>query len=194
MEMLAPETELIEKQDIRPLKRVEYDRLAAEGFFADEKVELLFGMVVMMAPLDPSHNMSVYQARRRLEAGLGDRATVLCQSSFAATEDSEAEPDVFVIPNDDRSWTEHPSRALLVIEIARTSLDRDQGPKSILYGSCGVGEYWIVNLPERVVEVHREPHRGRWREKTIYRRGERVHMLAFPDVSIAVDDVLPPPD
>jgi Uma2 family endonuclease len=193
MEMLSPDAEMLAKDAIRPLRRVEYDRLAAEGFFEDEKVELLFGVVVMMAPLDPSHNMAVYQVRRGLEAGLGDRATVLSQSSFAASEDSEPEPDIFVIPNDGRSWTEHPSRAHLVIEIARTSLDRDQGPKSVLYGSSRVEEYWIVNLPEQVVEVYREPDRGRWRGRSTHRRGERVHMLAFPDVSIAVDDMLPPP-
>jgi Uma2 family endonuclease len=138
--------------------------------------------------------MALYQVRRGLEAGLGDRAAVLCQSSFAASEDSEPEPDVFVIPNDERSWTEHPSRAHLVVEIARTSLDRDQGPKSVLYGQARVEEYWIVNLPERLVEVYREPHRGRWGGRSIHRRGERVHMAAFPDVSIAVDDVLPPPE
>jgi Uma2 family endonuclease len=192
MEMLSPDTELLAREAIRPLKRVEYDRLAAEGFFEAEKVELLFGVVVVMTPIDPAHNMAVYRVRRGLEAGLNDRATVLSQSSFAASEDSEPEPDILVIPNDDRSWTEHPSRAHLVVEVARTSLDHDQGPKSVLYGSSRVEEYWIVNLPEQAVEVHREPHRGRWRSRSIHRRGERVHMLAFPDVSIAVDDVLPP--
>ncbi len=99
-----------------------------------------------------------------------------------------------MVPNDERSWTEHPSRAHLVVEIARRSLDRDQGPKSVLYGASQVEEYWIVNLPEEVVEVYREPHRGRWCSTSIHHRGERVHMRAFPDVSIAVDDVLPPRD
>jgi Uma2 family endonuclease len=191
-EMLPPGAELIAKDAIRPLKRVEYDRLAAEGFFQDEKVELLFGVVVVMTPIDQSHNMSVYQVRRGLEAGLRERAMVFSQSSFAASDDSEPEPDVFVIPNDAGSWTELPSRSLLVVEIARSSVARDQGPKSLLYGSCSVDEYWIV-LPEQVVEVYREPDRVRWRSKSIHHRGARVHMLAFPDVSIAVDDVLPPP-
>jgi Uma2 family endonuclease len=183
---------MLAKDAIRPLKRVEYDRLTAEGFFDNERVELLFGNIVMMSPADPAHNMVLYQVRRILEARLGDRATVLSQSSFAASEDSEPEPDLFVIPNEDRSWTEHPSRSHLVVEIARTSLDRDQGPKSVLYGSSRVEEYWIVNLPEQCVEVYRDPYRGRWRSKSIHRRGERIHMLAFPDVSIAVDEALPP--
>ena len=193
MEMLSPDAELLEKDSIRPLRRVEYDRLAAEGFFEEEKVELLFGVVVMMSPRDPAHNMSVYRARRLLEEGIGDRATVLSQSSFAASEDSEPEPDVFVIPNSERSWTEHPARAHLVLEVARTSIERDQGPKSILYGASQVEEYWIVNLPDDVVEVYRDPGRGRWSSKRIYRRGERIAVLAFPDVEIAVDDLLPPP-
>jgi Uma2 family endonuclease len=193
MEMLSPDAELLEKESIRPLKRVEYERLATEGFFEEEKVELLFGVVVMMSPRDPAHNMAIYQARRLLEAALGDRAAVLSQSSFAATEDSAPEPDVFVVPNSERSWTEHPARSHLVLEVARTSLERDQGPKSILYGASQVEEYWIVNLPEDVVEVYREPNRGRWRSRRIYRRGERIQLLAFPDISLAVDELLPPP-
>lgn len=55
----------------RPLKRVEYDRLVAEGYFDDEKVELLFGMVVPMVPIDPAHDTSQYapseSSRSRLE-------------------------------------------------------------------------------------------------------------------------------
>jgi hypothetical protein len=51
--MSAPETIIQANMPIRPLKRVEYERLAAEGFFEDERVELLFGMVIPMSPTDP---------------------------------------------------------------------------------------------------------------------------------------------
>ena len=55
MEMLPHEVDLYAHEPVRPLKRIEYERLTAEGFLEDEKVELLFGVVVEMTPIDPAH-------------------------------------------------------------------------------------------------------------------------------------------
>ncbi len=89
-------------------------------------------------------------------------------------------------------WTEHPSHAHLLVEVARSSLSRDRGLKVRLYGLARVDEYWIVNHVDEVVEVYRDAHRGKWRSMTTYKRGETITMLEFPDVSIAVSEVLPP--
>lgn len=189
MEMLLPPDLVTEP--IRPLRRVEYERLAAEGYFEDERVELLFGMVVEMTPIDPAHSASIYHVRRSLERALGERATVREQNPFAASDISEPEPDVLVIPTGDY-WDAHPSRAYLVVEVARSSLSRDQGVKAKLYGLAEVDEYWIVNHVDDVVEVYRDRQRGRWRSVTTYRRGELIAMRQFPDVTVAVDEILPP--
>jgi Uma2 family endonuclease len=191
MEMLSPGAELIAKEAIRPLKRVEYDRLAAEGCFANEQVELLFGVVVEMTPMDRAHALSTYRVRRLLEAQLGDRAMVLEASPFAASDISEPEPDVLVTPNAD-DWQHHPTRAFLIVEVSRSSLGRDQGTKALLYGMSEVDEYWIINHRDGVIEVHRDRHEGAWRARSCHARGETIAMLAFPDVEIAVADVLPP--
>lgn len=177
---------------IRPLKRVEYERLAADGCFEDEKVELLFGVVVPMAPIDPSHSESTEVIGEVLRRKLGDRARVRSQNPFAASDISEPEPDVFVVPNGDY-WREHPARAFLVVEVARSSLPRDRGPKLALYALAEVDEYWIVNHVEGVIEVYRDRHAGEWRRKSTHQRGETIAMVAFPDVEVAVSEVLPPP-
>ena len=190
MEMLSPGALLI-KDPIRPLKRVEYERLAADGFFADEKVELLFGMVVEMPPIDQAHVESTYRVRRAIERGVGERARAYSQDPFAASEISEPQPDVLVVPNVD-NWKHHPTSAYLVVEVARSSLDRDQGAKALLYGMAEVEEYWIVNHQDEVVEVYRDRRDGLWHSKTIHGRGERIAMLRFPDVEIIVDEILPP--
>ena len=96
MEMTTP-TDILGTERIRRLKRVEYDRLAAEGFFEDERVELLFGMVLAMSPLDVAHNESTRRVHLALVRAIRDRARVFCQSSFAASEISEPEPDVVVV-------------------------------------------------------------------------------------------------
>lgn len=189
MEMLLPPDLVTEP--IRPLKRVEYEKLAAEGYFEDERVELLFGMVVEMTPIDPAHPTSIYHVRRSIERALGERAMVRTQDPFAASDISEPQPDVMVVPHADY-WQAHPAHAYLVVEVARSSLSRDQGLKAKLYGLAEVDEYWIVNHVDDVVEVYRDRQRGRWRSVTTYRRGELIAMRQFPDVTVAVDEILPP--
>ena len=188
--MSAPET-VLRTEPVRPLKRVEFERLGAEGYFDDEKVELLFGMVVPMTPTDPAHDHSNYRIRRALERSLGDRAHVRDQSAFVASEISEPFPDLAVVPAIDY-WQEHPSKAFLIIEVARSSLRKDKGAKALLYGLAEVDEYWIVNQVEDVVEVYRDRHNGEWRQRTTHQRGDTIAMLAFPDVQIAVGEILPP--
>ncbi len=191
--MLMSTHETIVRTDapIRPLKRVEYERLAADGYFEDEKVELLFGVVVPMAPIDASHSESTEVIREMIRRKLGDRARVRSQNPFAASDISEPEPDVFVVPNGDY-WREHPTRAFLVVEVARSSLLTDQGAKLALYARADVDEYWIVNQVDGVVEVYRDRHGGEWRSRSTHRRGEAIAMAVFPDVKVAVADVLPP--
>src|SRR5688572_24661495 len=104
--MSSPETVLQSGVPYRPLKRVEYERLASEGFFEDEKVELLFGMVVPMTPIDPAHTESTHIIAKRLDRTIGERAHVRLGNPFAASDISEPEPDVMVVPEFDR-WHEH---------------------------------------------------------------------------------------
>jgi Uma2 family endonuclease len=191
MVMLPPDAEMLVPQ-MRRLKRVEYERLYTEGFFDDERVELLFGMVVEMAPVDVAHDQAIASMDRALQRAIGDRAWVRCQCSYPASDDSEPQPDFLIAPAG-TYWTAKPDRAHLVIEVARSSLRRDRGPKRRLYASARIEEYWIVNHEDRCVEVYREPDSGEWRSVTIHRPGETIAMLAFPDVKIAVSDVLPPP-
>lgn len=190
MEMTTP-SDILGTEQIRPLKRVEYDRLAAEGYFEDERVELLFGVVCEMAPIDPAHAESTDEVRRILGDALGGRARVLSQRPFAASDISEPIPDVFVVPTGSYR-SAHPGRAHLVVEVSRTSLHRDRGPKARLYGMSCVDEYWIINLARSVVEVYREPQDGTWGTKLTFLRGGVIAMAAFPDVEIAVCDLLPP--
>lgn len=188
--MSGPET-ILRTEPVRPLKRVEYERLVSEGFFDDERVELLFGMVVPMSPVDPAHDESTYRVANMLRQRLGARARVREQAALAASDVSEPQPDVAVVPEIDY-WNEHPTKAFLIVEVARSSLRKDKGPKSQLYGLAEVDEYWIVNHVDGVVEVYRDRHDGEWRQRTTHQRGDTIAMAAFPDVTIAVAEILPP--
>ena len=79
-----------------------------------------------------------------------------------------------------------PSEAHLIIEVADSSLRYDRGDEAQRYAACGVPEYWVVNLLDRVVEVHRAPSAA-YREVTSVVQGGRMQLLAFPDVELMVD-------
>src|SRR5262245_11628530 len=87
----------------------------------------------------------------------------------------------------------HPSSAHLVVEVAESSLPQDRLTKAPIYAAAGIPEYWIVNLRQEHVEVHRSPETAarRYAVVEIARRGSRLALAAFPDVSPAVDDLLP---
>ncbi|HYQ03879.1 MAG TPA: Uma2 family endonuclease [Polyangiaceae bacterium] len=174
---------------IRPLRRVEYDQLVALGAFEDEKIELLDGEMVAMSPIGTLHSSAVQRLTELLILALHARASVYCQSPFAASELSEPEPDLLVAPRGDY-LADHPGEAHLIIEVAESSLTKDRGRKLRMYASCGVPEYWVVNLVERCIEVYRDPQGSGYARMDRYERGQSIQLLAFNDVSIAVSDVL----
>lgn len=122
--------------------------------------------------------------------GLGDdRGPSSVPRRAAALEFSEPEPDLLVAPPGDYD-THHPSQAQLVIEVSETSLAKDRGQKLGLYASCAVPEYWVVNLPERCIEMYTGPVPGAYAQVERFERGQSIRLLAFPDVTVAVADVL----
>jgi Uma2 family endonuclease len=174
---------------IRPLRRVEYEQLVSLGAFQDERIELLEGELVAMSPIGAPHSATVERLTRLLVLAFEGRAAVKCQSPFAALEYSEPEPDLAVLPRRDYD-TDHPSEAHLIIEVAESSLALDRGKKLRLYASCAVPEYWVVNLPERCIEVYTGPSPGAYARCERYEHGQSIRLSGFPDVSFAVADVL----
>ena len=184
LDSLAPER-------IRPIRRVEYERMVELGLFEDERVELLAGVLVEMSPQGLPHAHAVRRLNEILVLALHGRAAVGPQLPFALSEDSEPEPDLVVSPAGDY-LDGHPSQALLIVEIAESSLRKDRRIKGALYAAAGVPDYWLVNLVEGVFEVHRGPSEAGYRSIERVGRGEGIALLSFPDVSIEVDAVLPP--
>jgi Uma2 family endonuclease len=174
---------------IRPLRRVEYDKLIELGMFQDERIELLRGVLVPMSPIGAPHSATIDRLVRILVLALSDRATVRIQNPYAALDDSEPEPDLSVVPLGDYD-AEHPERAELLIEVAESSLSRDRGLKLHIYAENGVPEYWVVNLVDRRVEVYREPSSSGYRVVRHFERGQSIQLVRFPDVEIHVSDVL----
>jgi Uma2 family endonuclease len=172
-------------EHVRPLRRGEYERMVHLGLFGEEHVELLHGSLVEMSPQGPSHADITARLASRLTLAIGERALVRTHSALALTDDSEPEPDVAVVPLG-RYAQEHPRTALLVVEVSDSSLRKDRGIKADLYAAAGIVEYWLVNLVDRVVEVHRAPVSGRYVDVVAYGIDARVAPSAFPEIVVQV--------
>lgn len=113
------------------------------------------------------------------------------QCTFAIGDDSMPLPD-FAIVARDYDERRHPDRALLLVEISDSTLRKDRRVKSPLYAESGAPEYWIVNIPDRCVEVHRDRSPSGWGQVDRVGEDGSITLVAFPDVRIDVRAVLPP--
>jgi Uma2 family endonuclease len=174
----------------------EYYRMAEVGIFGpEERVELIEGEIIRMSPIGPHHAACVNALTRRLLQGVGDRAVLSPQNPVRLLSDTEPQPDVVLLrPPEGRYW-EHraaPADALLVVEVSETSYRYDRRIKLPLYARAGIPEVWIVDLVRGVVEVFREPQPTDYGSAQRVERGGTIAPGAFPDVIIAVEEVLPP--
>ena len=118
---------------------------------------------------------------------------VRVQNSVGIPElDSAPEPDIAWVVRRDYSKS-RPTGAdvLLMVEVAETSLQYDRGEKADLYAAARIQDYWIVNLVEHSIEVHRKPSRGKYRSVTVCGSDDRIHPLAFPKLSLAGEIAVP---
>ncbi len=184
----------------RRWKRVEYERLIEAGFFQPgDRVELLDGQMIVAEPQGSRHFTAIMVAEEALRAAFGAGWHVRTQGPLALDDESEPEPDLAVVRGSVRRYTAaHPSDPVLVVEVAEASLLLDRDYKGSLYARAGIADYWIVNVVDGLVEVHREPAEDataafawRYRSVEVQTRDAFVAPLARPDVPVRVADLLP---
>lgn len=159
----------------------------------DDRLELIEGEILTMAPQNSPHVTGVQLVSERLrEAFQGRGVVVRVQAPLAVGEDSEPEPDVAVVEGEARDFrAAHPRSALLVVEVSDTSLAFDRGRKKGLYARARIPEYWLLNLIQGTLEVYREPAGEDFRDAAILRPGDSVRPLWANGPAIPVDDLVP---
>ncbi len=173
--------------------REEYERLVAAGAFApDARLQLVRGEIVEMTPQSAAHAAAVELVHSALQAVAGDRYFIRVRMPLALGADSEPEPDLAVVAGPPRARADrHPTTAPPVVEVADTTVDFDRSRKRDVYAAARIPEYWIVNLPDRVLEVYRDPVDAAYRTVLAVRPGESVAPLLAPTRPIPVPDLLP---
>ena len=183
---------------VRRWSRAEYERLVDLGVFRGDPVELIGGQLIVAELQNSPHATAVGAADDALRAVLPAGFFVRAQMPVALDEESAPEPDLAVVAGRRSDYRAgHPASAVLVVEVADSSLRFDREDKGSLYARASVSEYWIVNLIDRVVEVYRDPgpdasaaHGWRYRSVTRLGPAATVEPVALPSTRIRIADLL----
>jgi Uma2 family endonuclease len=184
----------------RKLKRAEYDRLVeAEVFGPEDRIELLGGQMIFKEPQYSPHATGISLVHRVLVAALGPGWYVRVQMPVALDDESEPEPDVSIVRGDPRDYRDaHPVQPVLIVEVALSRLRFDRLYKGSLYARARIADYWIVNIPERRLEVYREPvpdaaatFGWRYGSALMLSPEAQIAPLAHPAGAVTVADLLP---
>ncbi len=203
-------TETTPVRERRRFNVAEYCAMAAASILAaQERVELLDGEIVVMAPNGNRHQSCVDRLGERFTLELRGRAHVRVQGPVRLDDRSEPQPDIALLRRRyDYYATGHPGPedVLLLVEVADSTLELDRGEKLQLYARAGIPEVWIVNLQERRVESYTDPTSADptsadptsadptsdgYSAERHFETGDSVAPLRFPDVALEVERIIP---
>jgi Uma2 family endonuclease len=175
----------------RKWTKEEYYRLAELGFFEGKRTELIEGEIIEMPTMKSPHAVAVGLTDDILRQIFAGNFAVRSQMPIDFG-DNELVPDAAVVTGKTRDYKDaHPKTAVLVVEVADTTLWHDRNRKLKLYALNKIPEYWILNIPERSLEVYRRPMENEFKDVSIHSESESVSPIAMPDALIKVADLLP---
>jgi Uma2 family endonuclease len=174
----------------------EFHRIGEAGIFTeDDRVELIDGEIIQMTPIGDRHVLCVLALGEQLTLHLGSRVLLSQQNPLRLLARNEPQPDVVAfVPPAKRYFGGRPqvNDVLLLVEVADTSYAYDRNIKAVRYAQAGVSEMWIVDLIRDAIDVLRQPGPQGYRSVARVERGGTVTLGAFPDVTITVNDIIPP--
>jgi Uma2 family endonuclease len=169
-----------------------YQMSEANILTADDRVELIEGEIIEMAPIGSRHAACVDRLNRLLNRRLGEQALIRVQNPLYLGERSEPQPDIALVQlRADYYETGHPcpQDVLLLVEVADTTLEFDRSIKTSLYASVDIPEVWLVDLNSLAVEIYREPSPDGYKSVQIFQRNQTISAQAFPEVDFTAAEL-----
>ncbi|HEX8916290.1 MAG TPA: Uma2 family endonuclease [Humisphaera sp.] len=184
---------------IKRWTRAEFYQLGESGYFEGKRAFLLDGEIFEMPAQGNWHALAIELADNVVRPVLPQPIRFRIQSPLEGPNaGSDPEPDIAVVAGEATpDIASHPTTARLVIEVADSSLRLDRR-KAAAYAAMGVAEYWIENLVDRQLEVHRDPqpdssaeYGWRYAKAFTLKPGDRISPLVAPAASIEVARLFP---
>lgn len=161
--------------------------MTADGYFRDdERFELLGGEIVPMSPKGRRHEIIRGALALRLARQTKDDLFVVSEPQFNLGDDIYLHPDILAHPATILTPDVRGGDALLVIEIAETSLHYDINTKAPVYAAHGVAEYWVINARTLTTMVHRKPHGNAYESVDEAAPEDTLTPLLVPAFSVSV--------
>jgi Putative restriction endonuclease len=185
-----------------PVSAAEYWAMYDRGEFAFVRVELFGGEIREWPPRSNFHACGIALIEESLESIFeSEQFWVRNQGTLDLTPDSVVDPDITVVFGSKREWSKQPkcpTTALLIVEVSELSLEFDRTRKASLYAASGIADYRILNIPDRQLEIRRDPRPDATQEfghgyasLATLQPGDFATPLALPGAKVAVADLLP---
>lgn len=172
----------------------EYMRMAEVGVLdPDDRVELIDGVIIKMAPTGRPHGGRTHRIARIFSSIVPADVEISIQSTIRLNDQTAPEPDIALLNPQASLDLENIPRAkdiLLIIEVAASTLRTDRGPKALRYAQSGIPELWIFDLPDREIEVSRQPTPQGYADIRRYRPGDTLTIQTLPEIRLTVDQLL----
>lgn len=168
----------------------EYYKIYEAGLFRGKRVELIKGAIIQMSPMLSLHATSIQLVMTSLSEVFEQDFVVRPQLPISLGRFDEPEPNVAVVAGTIRDYTDaHPTSALLLVEVALTSLHFDRTKKLRLYAENRIEDYWTLNLKQRQLEFYRDPQGDAeagfsYGEKRVFGEADSVAPLTRPGAGI----------
>lgn len=191
-------TQLAEPHTMQWTKDLYY-AAAHGGAFEQKRVELIEGEIIEMSPMSSKHGMVIHLVQKVLERVFTHGYLVVTQTPLDLGALSEPQPDVMICTGTEDDYMDSPpTHALLVVEVADSSLRYDRGQKASLYAKAGVEDYWIINLKDGTLEIYRtpmatstQPYSHGYKVVASLNAQDTISPLAAPEARISVADLIP---
>ena len=167
----------------------DYYRMAEAGILsAADRVELIDGEIVDMAPIGSKHAFIVCRLARFFTIASNDNYLVSTQNPVRLDELSEPQPDLALLkPGNYMDRLPGPADVLLIIEVAHSCINFDREVKLTLYARHGIPEIWLLDLADGELAVYREPVDSQYRVMRKPSASESISPLLVPDVDLRLE-------
>jgi Uma2 family endonuclease len=169
----------------------EIEEMVAKGILLeDERFELIGGEVVPMSPKGNRHEL-VKQALQQywFPLTVGTPVCLITETTLYVADDAFFEPDFLFWPRSVKLKDVTAASALLIVEIADTSLGYDLGMKAGIYAQLGLNELWVINANTLATHVHRDLGASGYAQVAAVPHTARVQPVLTPQLTVCLADL-----